>query len=103
MDVIRTPTGETIDARTRFVNYNVSDGYAQSRQLLLRSDIAWDVTDTITLNNVLYGFDADRRWKNAEGYVYCTSIVDVCTAVGDIQRYYGYSSSITTSGSSAIA
>ena len=33
MDVIRTPTGETIDARTRFVNYNVSDGYAQSRQL----------------------------------------------------------------------
>jgi outer membrane receptor protein involved in Fe transport len=39
MDVIRATTGETIDARTRFVNYNISDGYAQARQLLLRSDL----------------------------------------------------------------
>jgi len=90
MDVIRTTTGETIDERTRFVNYNVSDGIAQSRQVLLRSDVSWDLTRRVTLNNVLYGFDADRRWKNAEGYVYCTSSVDVCSRVGDIQRYYGY-------------
>jgi iron complex outermembrane recepter protein len=90
LDVIDTTTGETIDATTRFVNYNVSDGYARSRQVLLRTDASIDLTDRLSLNNVLYGFDADRRWKNAEGYVYCTSIVDVCTTVGDIQRYYGY-------------
>jgi iron complex outermembrane recepter protein len=90
LDVIETPTGETIDGRTRFVNYNVSDGYAKSRQLLLRSDLSWDVNDRMTLNNVVYGFDAERRWRNAEGYVYCTTVVDVCTTIGEIQRYYGY-------------
>jgi iron complex outermembrane receptor protein len=90
MDVIRTTTGETIDARTRSVNYNVSDGYAQAHQLLLRSDFSWDLNNRITLNNVVYGFDAERRWKNAEGYVYCTAVVDVCTSIGEISRYYGY-------------
>jgi iron complex outermembrane receptor protein len=90
MDVISTTTGETIDARTRFVNYNVSDGYAQSQQLLLRSDLTWDLSDRLTLTNVAYSFDAERKWKNAEGYVYCAAVVDVCTTVGQISRYYGY-------------
>jgi iron complex outermembrane receptor protein len=90
LDVIRTSTGETIDARTRFVNYNVSDGYARSRQVLLRSDVSWALNDRVALSNVLYGFDAERRWRNAEGYVYCTAVVDVCRAIGQIQRYYGY-------------
>ena len=90
LDVVRSTTGETIDGRTRFVNYNVADGFARSRQVLLRSDVSWDLTDRLTLNNVVYGFDAERRWKNSEGYVYCTSIVDVCRTVGQISRYYGY-------------
>jgi iron complex outermembrane receptor protein len=90
LNLIETTTGETIDARTRSVNYNVSDGYAQSRQLLLRSDLSWDLSDGVTVENVLYGFDAERRWKNAEGYVYCTVVVDVCRTIGQIQRYYGY-------------
>jgi iron complex outermembrane receptor protein len=90
MNIIRTTTGEALDARTRFVSYNVADGYAQSRQVLLRSDVAWDLSSALTLSNVVYGFDADRRWKNAEGYVYCTAVVDVCNTIGDIQRYYGY-------------
>lgn len=90
LDVIKTATGETIDARTRFVNYNVSDAFARSRQVLLRADLSWDISDRVTVTNALYGFDAERRWKNAEGYVYCTAIVDVCTTIGEIQRYYGY-------------
>ena len=90
MDVIRTTTGETIDERTRFINYNVDDGVAGARQTLLRSDVSLDLTDQITLNNVAYGFDARREWQNAEGYVFCASVVDVCTTVGQIQRYYGY-------------
>jgi iron complex outermembrane recepter protein len=90
LDVIRAPTGETIDGRIRFVNYNVSDAYAQSRQVLLRSDVSWDVSDYLTVSNVVYGFDAARRWKNAEGYVFCGALVGVCTTVGDIQRYNGY-------------
>lgn len=90
MSVVRAASGETIDARTRFINYNVLDSYARSRQLLLRSDLSWRPKPSLALSNVLYGFDADRRWRNAEGYVYCTSVVDVCTSVGEIQRYYGY-------------
>lgn len=90
LDVIRTMTGETIDARTRFVNYNVDDGYARSRQALLRSDVSVDLASTVRFDNVFYGFDADRRWRNAEGYVYCQAVVDVCTTVGQVQRYYGY-------------
>jgi len=90
MDVIRTTAGETIDERTRFINYNVDDGVARARQVLLRSDVSIDLSDRVTLNNVAYGFDAEREWQNAEGYVFCGTVVDVCTTVGQIQRYNGY-------------
>ena len=90
LDIIATATGETIDGRTRFINYNVSDGYAQARQVLLRSDFTWNISDTLALSNVVYGFDADRKWKNSEGYVYCRTVVDVCRTIGQISRYYGY-------------
>ena len=90
LDVITTSTGEGIDARTRFRNYNVSDPVNDSRQVLVRADAEFKLSDHVTLRNTFYGFDADRHWQNAEGYVYCTSVVDVCTSVGEIQRYYGY-------------
>ena len=89
-DIIATTTGETIDGATKFVNYNVEDGIAESDQILLRADLNWAVNESIELRNTLYWFDAKREWRNAEGYVYCTDVVDVCTAVGDISRYYGY-------------
>lgn len=90
LDVIRTATGETIDGRTRFVNYNVDDGVAGARQVLLKADLTADLGSRVTLQNTAYGFDARREWQNAEGYVFCTSVVDVCRNVGQIQRYYGY-------------
>lgn len=90
LDAIRTTTGETIDARTRFVNYNVDDGVARARQVLLRADVSADLGEHVTLHNVAYGFDAEREWRNAEGYVFCGAVVDVCTTPGQVQRYYGY-------------
>ena len=90
LDVITTTTGEGLDARTRFLHYNVEDPVNDSRQLLLRSDAEVELSDRVTLRNTLYGFDAKRHWQNAEGYVYCTAVVDVCTSVAEIQRYYGY-------------
>jgi len=90
LDVLRTTTGEVVDGRMRFVNYNVSDGVAEARQTLVRADVAWDLTGALTLRNVAYGFDADRRWKNAEGFGYCATTVDVCQVPGTVQRYYGY-------------
>ena len=90
LDVITTTTGEAIDARTRFRNYNVEDPVNDSRQLLVRADAEIRLSERVTLRNTLYGFDADRHWQNAEGYVYCAEVVDVCTTPGVIQRYYGY-------------
>ncbi len=88
--IIKTETGETIDAAMRYKNYNVEDGKAEADQLFVRADYQWNLNDNITLNSSLYRFDADREWINAEGYVYCTQVVDVCQSIGDIQRYYGY-------------
>lgn len=89
-NVISTRTGETLDKATLFNNYNVSDSRAESDQLFVRADIAWSPNENLTVKNTLYQFDADREWLNAEGYVYCTQVVDVCTQTGEIQRYYGY-------------
>ena len=89
-DVVTTASGETLDERMRFRNYNVADSRAESDQLLLRADLTWRVSDDIELRNTTYSFDADRDWLNAEGYVFCTAIVDVCTDLNVIQRYYGY-------------
>jgi iron complex outermembrane recepter protein len=88
--VVRTASDDTVDRRTRFRNYNVADGRSDSDQLLLRSDLTWRIADNIELRNTTWRFDADRGWKNAEGYVFCTAVVDVCTETGVIQRYYGY-------------
>ena len=89
-DVISTTTGETIDRATRFRNYNVSDSRAESEQFFVRADIEWSPTANFNIRNTMYRFDADREWLNAEGYVFCTQVVDVCTHTGEIQRYYGY-------------
>lgn len=89
-DVISTLSGETVDETMRFRNYNVADSRAQSNQLMLRADMIWNPADNLEIKNTLYSFDADREWLNAEGYVYCTQIVDVCTQTDVIQRYYGY-------------
>ena len=79
-----------IDARTRFLNYNVEDAVNDSRQLLLRSDAEVRLSDRVTLRNTLYGFGADRDWQNGDGFAYCPALVDVCRRVGEVQRYWGY-------------
>ena len=89
-NVVSTKTGETLDRAMRSLNYNVSDSRAESDQLFLRADLTWTLTENLTVKNTSYHFDADREWLNAEGYVFCTNVVDVCTKTGEIQRYYGY-------------
>ena len=89
-DVVSTNTGETLDEQARFRNFNVQDSRAVSYQLLFRIDLSWQLTEGIELKNTSYRFTADRDWGNAEGYVYCTDVVDICTEKNVIQRYYGY-------------
>jgi iron complex outermembrane receptor protein len=89
-DVVSTNSGETLDEQARFRNFNVQDSRAVSDQLLFRIDLSWQLTEGIELKNTSYRFTADRDWGNAEGYVYCTDVVDICTEKNVIQRYYGY-------------
>ncbi len=97
LDILRTTTGETIDARMRFVNYNISDGHARADQRLFRADASWDLADGVTINNLAYLFDAARSWKNAEGYVYCASVVDVCRTAGLVRADPFYVSQVDPS------
>lgn len=89
-DVVVTERGETIDEAMRFNNYNVSDAVAESEQLFWKTGLTWDISLDAQLETTLYGFEADRYWKNAEGYVFCTEVVGTCTELNEIQRYYGY-------------
>ena len=90
LGIITTDRDEVIDGAMRKKNYNVDDAEASSEQLMLQLAVQWNLTDDITLKNTLYSFDAERKWQNAEGFVYCTKVVDVCQNYGEIQRYYGY-------------
>ena len=103
LDVITTTTGEGIDARTRFLNYNVEDAINDSRQLLLRSDMELRLSDQVTLRNTLYGFGADRDWQNGDGFRLLPPPSSMCAGgVGEVQPGTGATSgSTTTSGSSA--
>ena len=91
LGVITTRNGEVIDARTRFVNYNVADATAGAETFLFRVDGEVALGDNARFTNTLYNFTATRNWQNAEGYPYCHTAFDFeCAQVGGIQRYNGY-------------
>ncbi|WP_309605638.1 TonB-dependent receptor [Phenylobacterium sp.] len=66
--VISTTTGDTIDSRLRFKNYNVSDAYIKSNQYWPQLFVKWRPIDEITFENYLYYYYAKRRWLDAESY-----------------------------------
>jgi iron complex outermembrane receptor protein len=68
--VISTTYGYTLDKRTQFVNYNVGDYGIESHQIWPQLYIKYKLSDDIVLNNFLYYIQADRRWKNAETYLF---------------------------------
>ena len=95
LNVITARSGEMIDARTRFLNYNVDDPVNDAETFLFRVDGAAQLSDNVTFTNTLYSFDATRKWQNAEGFPYCHSVfenegVNVCPRAGGINRYFGY-------------
>ena len=95
LNVITNRTGEVIDSRTRFVNYNVDDAVNDAETLLFRVDGDVRLSDNVTFRNTFYTFNATRNWQNAEGFPYCRSVFDnegvsVCPRAGGIQRYFGY-------------
>jgi iron complex outermembrane receptor protein len=68
--VVDARNGQTIDARTRYVNYNVDDSRIHARQFWPQLKVDWRVSDALSLRNVAYYFDAKRTWINSEVYAF---------------------------------
>jgi iron complex outermembrane recepter protein len=68
--VIDSDNGLTIDRRTRYLSYNVSDSRVHSRQYWPQLKVDWRISDKLELRNIAYYFDAERTWINSEIYAF---------------------------------
>lgn len=66
--VVRSGDGRVVDAATRRNNYNVDDHAIRSQSLLTRFDIERDGAGGTRWEAAVYGYTADRDWRNAETY-----------------------------------
>jgi iron complex outermembrane receptor protein len=53
-----------IDKSRRFENYNVADGRYEQRVRWLRSMLDYQVSDSTSLHNTLYQYEAQRDYRN---------------------------------------
>jgi len=76
--VVKTTDGRTIDARTRFKNYNVNNEKANAHQYFTRLDTKFQPNKNFSVRNSLYFLNANRKWQNAETYTFnsATSLID---------------------------
>ncbi|WP_254606702.1 TonB-dependent receptor [Sphingomonas bacterium] len=76
--ILSTPDGRVVDRRTRYVSYNVADHRTHSTQYWPRLVLDWSPTSGVTISNTAYYFHADRRWINAENYIFdgTTKLID---------------------------
>ncbi len=81
--VISSSTGEALDKRMEFVNYNVSNAQIHSEQIWPQLLLKWTPNENLTLQNFTYYFHAIRAWENAENYVF-----DPTTQLIDRDRFY---------------
>ena len=73
----------TIDERSLKTNYNVADNRNQADEYWLRGGFEWNLNNSFTLRNQVYGYTAMREWFNAETYAY-----DPTTGLVDRDRFY---------------
>lgn len=59
-----------IDNSRRFENYNVADGRYEQRVRWLRSILDFQISDSTSVQNTLYHYDAQRDYRNLERYSY---------------------------------
>src|SRR5581483_2949682 len=81
--VIDPASGVGIDARTRYVNYNVADSSIHSSQYWPQLLVKWSLSDNLTIQNFVYYFHAHRHWIDAETYTY-----DSATGLVDRDRFF---------------
>jgi iron complex outermembrane receptor protein len=66
--VISSSTGQALDQRMQFVNYNVGDASIHSSQSWPQLLLKWTPNEHLTVQNFIYYFHARRAWKDAETY-----------------------------------
>jgi iron complex outermembrane receptor protein len=73
----------TIDDRTLSTNYNVADNHVEAKELWLRTGFELAIADDLTLKSQVYGYGADREWKNNE-----VSAFNAGNDLVDRERFY---------------
>ena len=68
--LLRPTTEPQFDMATRFKNYNSADGAYEQMVQTFRSILEYRLSDKTTITNTLYHYDAERDWRNVEGYQY---------------------------------
>src|SRR3569832_646423 len=61
--------GQLLEA-LRFNNYNVGDSNIRYQDSQSQVKTEWQVTDAISVHNMLYYLDSQRHWRDAESYSY---------------------------------
>jgi iron complex outermembrane receptor protein len=67
-----------LDESLRFNNYNVNDSNIRYRDSWNQLKTEWEVTDSISIHNVLYYLNSQRHWHDVEDYAFNpkTGLVD---------------------------
>lgn len=68
--VITDSRDYVVDAALHEVNYNFIDAVTDAHITWLRGKVQWQITPAWTLVSNTYHYDALRRWRNAEAYIY---------------------------------
>jgi len=68
--VLSSTTGQVIDARMRYNNYNTIDSVHNSSTYQPSLTITWQPTPNLTITDQAYYYHAARNWRNAETYVF---------------------------------
>lgn len=77
-NLLASSEGLTVDRAMRFESYNVADYQTKSWHVWPRLLVEWSPSEAVTLSNTTYYFHADRKWINAENYVFnpATGLID---------------------------
>jgi iron complex outermembrane receptor protein len=65
-------TGQALDQRMQFVNYNVGNASIHSSQSWPQLLLKWTPNEHLTVQNFTYYFHARRAWQDAETYQFTT-------------------------------
>lgn len=80
-------TSMKIDKHRRFENYNVEDGRYEQRVRWLRSITDYRVSDSTSLRNTFYHYNAQRDYRNLENYRYNADNSQVERRAALLQRH----------------